>query len=76
MKAVPARRRVVEAMRAALADDPAPTQVGTMSRFGLVELTRRRRGASLAEMLSRPCPTCGGSGRVRADSGAPPGGVA
>ncbi|MGE0653723.1 MAG: ribonuclease E/G, partial [Alphaproteobacteria bacterium] len=60
----PARGRVVEALKAALAADPAPCWVGDMSRLGLVEMTRRRRGHSLAEMLTGECPTCGGSGRV------------
>jgi ribonuclease G len=46
-----ARERVVSALRAALAGDPAPTRVEPMSRLGLVEMTRRRRGPSLRAML-------------------------
>jgi ribonuclease G len=59
-----ARAGVLEALRAALADDPEPVQVFPMSRFGLVEISRRRGGPSLAEMLGRACPLCGGAGAV------------
>jgi Rne/Rng family ribonuclease len=59
-----ARARVVDALRAALADDPEPVQVFAMSRFGLVEISRRRSGPSLAEMLGRRCPTCAGAGTL------------
>jgi ribonuclease G len=37
-----------------------------MSRFGLVEISRKRTGPSLAELLGRPCPTCDGAGAVPA----------
>jgi ribonuclease G len=59
-----ARARVVDALRAALAEDPEPVQVFPMSRFGLVEISRRRSGPSLAEMLGRRCPTCEGAGTL------------
>ncbi len=45
------RRQVVEALRAAVKDDWEPCWVGAMSRLGLVELSRRRAGPPLAEML-------------------------
>lgn len=64
LKKPPARVRVIEALKAATSNDPAPCWIGQMSRLGLVEMTRRRRGASLAEMLTRVCPTCDGGGRV------------
>jgi Rne/Rng family ribonuclease len=51
MRDTRARERVVSALRAALAGDPAPTRVEPMSRLGLVEMTRRRRGPSLTAML-------------------------
>jgi ribonuclease G len=54
-----ARARLLEALRAALADDPEPVQVFPMTRFGLIEISRRRGGPSLAEMLGRACPLCG-----------------
>jgi Ribonuclease G/E len=45
------RREVGEALRAAVAGDWEPCWVGGMSRLGLVEMTRRRAGPTLAEML-------------------------
>lgn len=74
MKSQASRARVVARLAEALAADPAPCWVGPMSRLGLVELTRRRRGLSLAEMLTRTCPHCDGTGRLaRDDDPAPPG---
>jgi Rne/Rng family ribonuclease len=61
-----ARARVLAALRQAVADDPAPVQVFPMSRFGLVELSRKRMGPGLAEMLGRPCPWCEGDGTLPA----------
>src|SRR5690606_821733 len=62
----PLRARVMSALRDAVADDPAPVQVFWMPRFGLVELSRKRAGPSLAEMLGRPCPVCAGAGTLPA----------
>ena len=59
-----ARARLLMALRDAVADDPAPVQVFTMSRFGLVEISRKRIGPSLADMLGRPCAVCGGAGTL------------
>jgi Rne/Rng family ribonuclease len=59
-----ARARVLAALRDAVADDPAPVQVFGMSRFGLVEISRKRIGPSLAELLGRPCPVCEGAGTL------------
>jgi Rne/Rng family ribonuclease len=61
-----ARARVLVALRDALARDPLPVQAFSMSRFGLVEISRKRTGPSLAELLGRPCPTCDGAGAVPA----------
>ena len=44
------REQVLEALRDAAAVDPAIEWIGNMSRLGLVEILRRRRGATLAEM--------------------------
>jgi Ribonuclease G/E len=44
------REQVLETLRTAAAIDPAIEWVGNMSRLGLVEILRRRRGATLAEM--------------------------
>ena len=56
------RARLLATLRAALADDPAPVRVWPMSPLGLVELSRKRSGPSLAEQLGRSCPCCAGSG--------------
>jgi Rne/Rng family ribonuclease len=61
-----ARARVLVALRDALARDPAPVQAFSMSRFGLVEISRKRTGPSLAELFGRLCPTCDGAGAVLA----------
>jgi ribonuclease E/ribonuclease G len=39
--------KIAKALASALADDPAPTHILPMSRFGLIEMTRDRRGPSL-----------------------------
>jgi ribonuclease G len=59
------RREVVDRLRTVVAGDSAPVWVGTMSRLGLVELTRKRRGPTLSETMTRSCPACDGTGRVR-----------
>ena len=43
---------VLETLRRAVADDPQQPFVGGFTRFGLVEMTRRRKGLSLSELLS------------------------
>jgi ribonuclease G len=69
LRDVAARRQVVERLRTRTAFDSAPVWVGAMSRLGLVELTRKRRGPTLRDMLTRPCPACEGTGRVMRDDG-------
>jgi len=59
------RREIVDRLRAAVAGDSVPVWVGTMSRLGLVELTRKRRGPTLSEAMTRSCTACDGTGRVR-----------
>jgi Ribonuclease G/E len=39
-----------------------------MSEFGLIEVTRQRSRGNLERTLTRPCPACGGAGRVRNDT--------
>lgn len=58
------RERVLTALRAEAAKDTAPVAVLGMTALGLVELTRKRVRASLAERMTEPCPCCGGTGRV------------
>ncbi len=53
LKAALQRRQVSETMRHAVSGDWEPCWVSAMSRLGLVEMTRRRGGPTLAEMWSR-----------------------
>lgn len=59
------RIRVMNALEETLKRDHTRTRIINLSPLGLVEMTRRRRGVSLNEMLCRPCPYCSGRGRVR-----------
>jgi len=54
-------RRLKEAMRS----DRARIQIGRISPFGLMELSRQRLRPSLAEVSTQKCPHCGGSGFIR-----------
>jgi len=46
--------KIVVTMKAAVVDDPAPTQVAGRTPLGMIELTRRRHGPSLAEIMLDP----------------------
>ncbi len=63
----PARnqRDVENRMREALEADRARVQVGRISRFGLMELSRQRLRPSLGETSSIVCPRCNGQGHIR-----------
>src|SRR5271166_221201 len=52
-------------MKDALKHDRARIQVGHISHFGLLEMSRQRLRPSLAETSFIPCPQCGGTGHVR-----------
>ncbi|CAN0267610.1 unnamed protein product [Discosporangium mesarthrocarpum] len=54
-------RRIKDAMKA----DRARIQIGRISPFGLLELSRQRLRPSLTEASSQTCTMCGGSGLVR-----------
>jgi len=60
------RREVYESLVKELATDPARSQILPMSDIGLVQLTRKRTRPSLERTLSRECPYCHGSGRIKA----------
>jgi ribonuclease G len=59
------RQAVYDALAEELASDPARTQLLPMSDIGLIQLTRKRTRASLDRTLSRECPYCNGSGRIK-----------
>ncbi|MEZ5866459.1 MAG: ribonuclease E/G [Geminicoccaceae bacterium] len=54
------QRAVERRVRDALKIDRARIQLGKISMFGLLELSRQRLRPSLQELSSRPCPTCQG----------------
>jgi ribonuclease E len=59
------RRDVENRLRDALRQDRARVQFGTISKFGLMEMSRQRLRPALNEGASIPCPRCGGSGHIR-----------
>ena len=59
------QREVEIKMREALEIDRARVQVGRISRFGLLEMSRQRLRPSLEETMSRTCPRCMGQGTIR-----------
>jgi len=63
-------RKVEKAMKAALANDRARIQVGRISSFGLMEMSRQRLRTGVLEASSHTCPMCDGAGIVRTVSSA------
>jgi ribonuclease E len=59
------RRDVENRLRDALRQDRARVQFGTISKFGLMEMSRQRLKPALSEGSSIPCPRCGGAGHIR-----------
>lgn len=58
-------RKVEQRLRDALSSDRARIQVGRISSFGLLELSRQRLNPSLAEAQQEVCAHCAGTGRVK-----------
>lgn len=63
-------RKVEKAMKDALKNDRARIQVGRISSFGLMEMSRQRLRTGVLEATTRGCPHCDGSGLVRTASSA------
>ena len=59
------QRAVENRMRDALSIDRARVQVGRISRFGLLEMSRQRLRPSLGETTAIVCPRCTGQGTIR-----------
>jgi ribonuclease E len=57
-------------MKEALKDDRARIQLGSISHFGLMEMSRQRLRPSVAETSQTACPHCGGTGHVRSTDSA------
>jgi ribonuclease E len=58
-------RKVEKAMKEALKNDRARIQVGRISSFGLMEMSRQRLRTGVLEASTRPCPHCEGTGLMR-----------
>jgi ribonuclease E len=63
-------RKVEKAMKEALKNDRARIQVGRISSFGLMEMSRQRLRTGVLEASTKPCPHCDGSGLMRTASSA------
>ncbi|MFP4154850.1 MAG: ribonuclease E [Halothiobacillaceae bacterium] len=59
------QREVENTLREALKIDRARVQIGRISRFGLLEMSRQRLRASLGESSQHVCPRCDGQGTIR-----------
>jgi ribonuclease E len=59
------QRDVEDALRDAMKSDRARVQLGRISRFGLLELSRQRLRPSLGEATQIMCPRCEGHGHIR-----------
>jgi len=59
------QREVENRLREALRMDRARVQIGRISRFGLLEMSRQRLRPSLGETNYMPCPRCNGQGTIR-----------
>ncbi|QPC87854.1 Rne/Rng family ribonuclease [Mesorhizobium sp. NBSH29] len=61
-------RSVEKRLKDHLKNDRARIQVGRISHFGLLEMSRQRIRASVLDSTMKPCVHCGGTGHVRSDS--------
>ncbi len=61
-------RAVEKKLKDSLKNDRARIQVGRISHFGLMEMSRQRMRASVLESTMDVCSLCGGTGHVRSDS--------
>ena len=59
------QREVEDRLKDALRHDRARVQIGRISRFGLLEMSRQRLRPSLGESTQIVCPRCEGHGRIR-----------
>ncbi len=59
------QREVENRLKEALKEDRARVQIGRISRFGLLEMSRQRLRPSLGEASEQVCPRCSGHGTIR-----------
>jgi ribonuclease E len=65
MESTKNQREVEHRLREAVKEDRARVQLGRISRFGLLEMSRQRLRPSLGEYSTHPCPRCLGQGTIR-----------
>jgi ribonuclease E len=65
MESAKHQREVEDKLREAMKYDRARVQIGKISRFGLMELSRQRLKPSLGDSAHLPCPRCHGTGHIR-----------
>jgi ribonuclease G len=58
------RKKVVDAMKRELESDKATTNISDISKFGLLEMTRKNVTEGVQEVLCKPCPYCDESGYI------------
>jgi ribonuclease G len=68
MEAPDHREQVEKALKRALVEDKARTNVLAISELGLVEMTRKRVRQDLRSLLTESCPTCRGAGVVKSSA--------
>ncbi|WP_254474049.1 ribonuclease E/G [Bartonella sp. B1098] len=61
-------RLVEKKLKDCLKNDRARIQVGHISHFGLLEMSRQRIRISVLESTTQPCPHCAGTGSIRSES--------
>ncbi|MBC6714903.1 Rne/Rng family ribonuclease [Aurantimonas sp. DM33-3] len=61
-------RAVEKKIKECLKSDRARIQVGSISHFGLLEMSRQRIRASVLESTMQTCPVCEGTGHIRSSS--------
>ena len=59
------RKKVSEALAEAVKRDKARTNILRISELGLVQMTRKRTRDNLRQLVTTPCPTCSGDGRLK-----------
>lgn len=58
------QKQVLEVFEKACAKDKVKCQIMGLTKLGLVEMTRKKTGQTLAVRYSKPCPSCEGTGRI------------
>lgn len=67
MKSKRDEKKVISALNQELEKDKVQTMVFSMTRLGLLEMTRKKVGSRLSEKLLKPCTACEGTGKITSD---------